>query len=359
MNHQQEQRPADTLETAADPVDLLRVEQLSVDFAQRGWRRPAFRAVDRVSITVSDRETVGLVGESGSGKSTVGRAILGLVRPSEGRIFVQSNDLTGTAAEHRGPAAALLQVVFQDPYSSLNPARTIAQTLAEPLESLHGRRTAVVQAEVDRLLRSVHLPADAGGRYPQSFSGGQRQRIAIARAIAASPRLLICDEATSALDVVTQAQILALLQELQAKLGLGMLFVSHNLPVVAQLSHRIVVLYRGRVMEQGPAADVHRAPLHPYTKALVAAVPVPDPVEQRRRRAERALVTKGGPQAAEPDAAGCPFASRCPTAAPICWSRRPADTAISDRVVACHMMEPASGHPLAVQHAPRAAEGVS
>src|SRR6185369_11786443 len=241
-----------------------------------------------VSLSVAARETVGLVGESGSGKSTIGRAILGLTPVNDGTVAFDGADITHADYRARQRLAADLQVVFQDPYSSLNPTRTIGQTLAETLRVQGKRHTkAEVTERVRWMLERVGLPADAAGRYPAHFSGGQRQRIAIARALMVQPRLVICDEPVSALDLSVQAQVLNLLRELQNEFQLGYLFIAHDLAVVRHLSHRIIVLYRGRIMEEGSAATVYANPLHPYTQTLLEAAPVPDPERQRQRRTAR------------------------------------------------------------------------
>ncbi|MBN1629760.1 MAG: ABC transporter ATP-binding protein [Thermoleophilia bacterium] len=329
---------------------LLEVEELCVEFRARGWHRVPVRAVDGVSFSVSAHETVALVGESGSGKSTIGRAILGLVRPNGGSILLDGRDVTNIPAEDRGAQATELQVVFQDPFGSLNPARTIGRTLTEPLEVRGHLEATVARGEVTRLLNSVGLPADAARCYPYVFSGGQRQRIAIARALAASPRLVICDEATSALDVITRRQILELLITLSRERGIAFLFIAHDIPVVRAIAERVVVLYRGRVMEQGPTAAVVDAPLHPYTKALIAAAPVADPRAQRERvcrRAETFSTTCAA--AAPPPTEGCPFAPRCPRDAEVCWAVRPADVTSDGRTVACHLCDHRSGHPEATK----------
>ncbi|MEN3284452.1 MAG: hypothetical protein V7607_5592 [Solirubrobacteraceae bacterium] len=265
---------------------LLDVTDLTVEYP-RGRRKPPLRALDAVSLAIEPGETVGLVGESGSGKSTLGRAVLGLVPARSGTIRFDGRDITHAAAEERRRLSADLQAVFQDPYSSLNPARTVRQTLAEPL-GVHERLSrAQTRERVEAMLRRVGLPADAAERYPRHFSGGQRQRIAIARALMLSPRLVISDEAVSALDLSIQAQILNLLLTLQEELSLSYLFISHDLAVVRHLSHRVVVLYRGEVVESGPTAQVCDAPTHPYTRGLLASAPVADPAVQRKRRGER------------------------------------------------------------------------
>jgi len=273
--------------------------------------------------------------------------MLGLLTPAAGTILLDGRDMSEMSARER---ACAMQVVFQDPFGSLNPSRTIGKTLAEPLEV-----TGCVHEEADAVIRDlltkVSLPADAADRYPHSFSGGQRQRIALARALVPSPQLVICDEALSALDVVTQAGMLALLRQLQQDTGVALLFISHDLAVVSQLSHRAVVLYRGQVMEQGPVRAVHTSPLHPYTQALLAAVPVPDPSEQRARRERRhRLVSTSTANAAAPADGGCPFAPRCPHAGPVCDSSVPRECDCDGRLVACHLFDPESGHLEAPAH---------
>lgn len=336
MRTAQEPRPDD---------QLLTVSNLGVTYRRPGRRAPEVRAVDGVSFALGEGETLGVVGESGSGKSTIGRALLGLAPVSQGKMVLAGHDITHSRAGERKHIATDLQAVFQDPYGSLNPARTVGKTLAEPLEAA-GAKTAL--AHVRALLGKVRLPEDAAARYPHAFSGGQRQRIAIARALAINPRLIVCDEAISALDVVTQAQVLNLLRELQGETGVAFLFIAHNLPVVSYFSDRILVLYRGRIMESGPASAIHELPAHPYTQALRAAVPVPNVSEQRKRRGQRRetiRVTTAQAKSAPP--LGCPFSPRCPYAAEICWAARPADCDFGSRRVACHVFDPASGHPYA------------
>ncbi|MEU1753377.1 ATP-binding cassette domain-containing protein [Micromonospora matsumotoense] len=257
---------------------LLAVHDLVVDL---GRRRSATRAVDRVSLTVAAGETVGLVGESGSGKSTIARAILGLTPVTGGRIAIDGVDVTRAGRRQRRALSGDVQLVFQDPFSSLNPARRIGDSLVEPLLNRRGLDPARRRALVTGALGRVGLPAEAVHRYPGQFSGGQRQRIALARALVGSPRLLVTDEPVSALDLSVRAQIINLLADLQAELGFGHLFIAHDLAVVRHLSHRMVVLHRGRVVESGDAETVYRRPAHPYTRALLAAVPVPDPGRAR------------------------------------------------------------------------------
>jgi len=252
-------------------TELLEVRDLTVSFGRS-------TAVDRVSLTLRDGDTLGLVGESGSGKSTLGHAVLGLVRPSSGAIRFRGEDITQRTERRRRALSRQLQIVFQDPYSSLNPSRTIGSTLAEPLR-VHARSASRADsvARVAAALEDVGLPRSAANRYPAQFSGGQRQRIAIARALIVEPRLVICDEPTSALDLSVQAQILNLLLALQERHDLSYLFISHDIDVVRHMAHRIAVLRQGQIVEEGPAADVADRPEHPYTRSLLAAVPVPDP----------------------------------------------------------------------------------
>jgi peptide/nickel transport system ATP-binding protein len=325
---------------------LLAVEDLVVDFRQRGWRKTPVRAVDGVSFTIGAGETVGLVGESGSGKSTIGRAVLGLLEPTGGRIAFDGVDVTNRTAKQRRELARSMSAVFQDPYSSLNPSLTVGSSILEPVQ-VQGRLDAESErARVRELLEAVRLRPGVAGRYPHSFSGGQRQRIAIARALSTGPRLVICDEAVSALDAITRGQIMNLLVELQEQTQVGLLFIAHDLPIVAHHASRIIVLYRGRIMEEGATEGVIDHPLHPYTRALLAAVPVVDPKQQTARRAARAAtVSTSTANAAQPPAAGCVFAPRCPHAAQVCWERRPVDARVAGRAVECHLYDPASGHP--------------
>ncbi|QXV99932.1 MULTISPECIES: ABC transporter ATP-binding protein [Rhodococcus] len=325
---------------------LLELSDLEVTYRIPGRKTKPLRAVDGVSLTVNAGETVGLVGESGSGKSTIGRAVLGLTPASGGEIRFDGADITHASGRTRRSLAEDLQVIFQNPFSSLNPSHPVGKTLAEPLLTQPGMTKVQAEAKVTELLRAVGLPADAAERYPDKFSGGQRQRIAIARALAISPKLVVCDEAVSALDVSTQAQVINLLDELQNKLGVAYLFIAHDIAVVRHISDRVVVLYRGQVMESGPAERVCDRPLHPYTKALVAAAPVANPVLQRQRRELRrksvSATTAGASHASE---TGCPFAVRCPHSAPVCLSTRPARTVCEGVEVACHLYDSASTHP--------------
>ncbi len=327
---------------------LLKIEGLVVNF---GTKRKPFHAVDVVDLEIAEGETVGLVGESGSGKSTIGRAVLGLNPVSQGKITFNGSDISHVHAKDRKDVAEHLQVVFQDPYSSLNPSLTVGEILSEPLMAKKAMSKEEARARIQELLGRVGLPADAIDRYPSRFSGGQRQRIAIARALALSPKLVIGDEPVSALDLSTQAQVLNLLAELRGKSGLAYLFIAHDLAVVKHLSQRIVVLYRGRIMEEGKASEVYNNPKHPYTKALLAAAPVPDVDEQRERRAKRATTTSAPSSAIlHLPGDGCPFAGRCPWVQEVCKTKRPAldvVTTSADGIpqkAACHAFDATSGH---------------
>ncbi len=314
-------------------VPLLQVNRLEVQF-KAGRNKPPVRAVDGVSLSVAQNETVGVVGESGSGKTTLGRAVLGLVPVADGSIHFDGEDITHADQRRRRALSAQLQVVFQDPFGSLNPTRTVGQTLAETLRVQRALPSAELDRAVATMLERVGLSADAARRYPSNFSGGQRQRIAIARALIVEPRLVICDEPASALDLSVQAQVLNLLRELQRDFQLSYLFIAHDLDVVRYLSDRIVVLYRGQVMEDGDAGTVYRRPVHPYTRALLDAAPVPDPELQRRRRQARLARSISD---AAPNPGGCSFAGRCPHAVDLCRERTPElEVTPAGTQVACH-----------------------
>jgi len=261
---------------------LLEVQDLVVEY---GRGRKAFRALHGVSIDVAPGECMGLVGESGSGKSTLGKAILGLAPVTGGSIRFDGKDITALGRSERRALADDVQVVFQDPYGSLNPAMTIGDILSEPLLT-SGLGGAAAEGRVREMLDRVRLPETAMDRYPSEFSGGQRQRIAIARALVRRPRLIVCDEPVSALDLTTQATILDLFIELQRDTGVSYLFVSHDLGVVRRVCHRVAVMYRGEIVETGAGEQITRAPRHPYAERLRLASPVADPVKQRTRRAE-------------------------------------------------------------------------
>jgi peptide/nickel transport system ATP-binding protein len=270
---------------------LLQVRDLSVSYSRRGR---VHRALDGVNLDVKPAETVGVVGESGAGKTTLGRAVLGLAPVTAGTIRFGGQDITRLGHRERVAVAARLQVVFQDPNSSFNPARTVGSSLAEPLLGQR-RPRGEVAGRITEMLERVGLPGDAVDRYPRQFSGGQRQRIAIARALIVSPDLVVCDEALSALDLSVQAQIINLLLGLRRDLGVAYLFIGHDLAVMRHLAGRVVVLRKGQVVEQGTAAQICEQPADPYTKALMAAAPVPDPRQERSRLTARAAELEGRP----------------------------------------------------------------
>ncbi len=314
---------------------LLDVAGLAKHFTQtKGFPRPittTVRAVDGVSFQVAPGEAFGLVGESGCGKSTAARALLRLVEPDAGTVHFAGADMRAA----RGAALVALRrrmgIVFQDPYSSLNPRRRVGRTLAEPLE-VHGlARGAAAREAAGALLEEVGLPAAAGSRYPHEFSGGQRQRIGIARALALEPELIVADEPVSALDVSVQAQVLVLLRALQERRGLAFVFVSHDLAVVRWFCSRVAVMYLGRIVEQGPVSQVFSRPRHPYTQVLRDASPVPDPA----RRGVMPRVVGEIPSAANPPP-GCHFHPRCPRATEVCRVEYPGWTDPDGRGFACH-----------------------
>ena len=307
---------------------LLEVDGLSVSFT--GLRGPV-RVIEEVGFSIAEVEILGVVGESGCGKTTLGRLILRLLTPSEGRIIFAGRDITFAGEGELRPLRRLLQVVFQAPYSSLNPRLRVRDIIAEPLEN-SGTPRRRVHERVAEVMAIVGLPAETMTRYPHAFSGGQRQKIGIARALAVAPRLIVCDEAVSALDVSIQAQILNLLQDIQAQLGLTLVFISHNLGVVRHISHRIAVMYLGRIVELAPEGALFASPLHPYTHALISAVPEPDPDAADTRVALVGEI----PSPLDPPP-GCVFQTRCPIARETCRSVPPElRETLPGRLVRCH-----------------------
>jgi ABC-type glutathione transport system ATPase component len=269
---------------------LLVADDVVVEYPGRGFRKPPFKALKGVSLQIGAGETLGLVGESGSGKTTIGRAILGLAPVTGGTIRYDGRVISNIDKAQRRALSDHIQVVFQDPYTSLNPAMTVNDILTEPL-LVAGISRRDADRRVQDLLDQVHLPADAGQRLPREFSGGQRQRIAIARALSRDPKVIVCDEPVSALDLSNQGRVLDLFIEIQDRTSVAYLFITHDLSVVRHISHRVAVMYRGEIIETGPAAGVTTAPEHPYTQRLLLAAPVPDPTRQRERReARRRLV---------------------------------------------------------------------
>ena len=320
---------------------LLRVDGLKVHFpVHRGVlfkkQVATVKAVDGVSFTLARGETLGLVGESGCGKSTTGLAVLRMQAASAGRIEFEGQDITEHSKAQMRPLRRRMQMVYQDPYGSLNPRMKVSRIIGEPLV-VHGlaKDPAEYQERIAQLMRTVGLLPDMAERYPHEFSGGQRQRIGIARALALEPSLLICDEPVSALDVSIQAQVVNVFVELQQRLGLAYLFIAHDLAVVRHVSERIAVMYLGRIVEVARRADIYKAPLHPYTQALLAAVPVADPAVEAKR--QRAIVMGEVPSAMNPPP-GCRFHTRCPQAMERCKSEDPALLDLgAGRAVACHL----------------------
>ena len=313
-------------------MNTLEITGLKVHFPGRGGA--PVRAVDGVSLSIAAGETLGLVGESGCGKSTVSNATVGLLSPTEGSVKVLGTELAGASRETLRAIRAKAQMVFQDPVTSLNPRMTVGEAVGEPLLVRGLARGAALRDQVGALLEEVGLRADHASRYPHQFSGGQRQRIVIARALALRPALLVCDEPVSALDVSVRAQIINLLVELQARHGMSTLFVSHDLAVVRHVCDRVAVMYLGRIVELAPRDALYTTPRHPYTKALLAAVPEPDPVTQRAK--PRVPLEGEIPSPANPPP-GCRFHTRCPIAVDRCRSEEPAWRAVGAASVACHL----------------------
>jgi oligopeptide transport system ATP-binding protein len=318
---------------------LLEVQNLTVRFpvTQGVFQRPRefVHAVNDISFTLAPAETLGLVGESGCGKSTLGRAVMRLVEPTAGTIRFENQDLTRARGQHLRSYRRRLQMIFQDPSGSLNPRMTVRQILEEALD-IHGLATKRDERarRLEEMLRSVGLDSAILARYPHEFSGGQRQRIGIARALAVQPRLIVCDEPVSALDVSVQAQILNLLVDLQVEHRLAYLFVAHDLAVVEHVSHRVAVMYLGEFMEVAPARLLSQSPLHPYTQALVSAIPVLDPVVGHKRL----LLAGEVPSPIHPPP-GCPFHPRCPLAQARCRQEKPLLREISpNHLVRCHLV---------------------
>ena len=302
---------------------LIRIENIVKQFPIHGGifskQIGAVKAVQGVSFELKKGETLGLVGESGCGKSTLGRCIIRLIEPSSGRLFFKDKDITNIDGEELRELRKKMQIIFQDPYASLNPRMTIGAILEEPL-IIHNLYKTVQerQARVRELIDLVGLRPEHLARYPHEFSGGQRQRVGIARALAVNPELIICDEPVSALDVSIQAQVINLLMELQQKLGLTYIFIAHDLKVVEHVSHRVAVMYLGQIVEIADADELYKNPQHPYTKALLSAIPVPDP----KPRAERIILKGDVPSPMNPPS-GCHFHPRCPVADENCSRQAP------------------------------------
>lgn len=315
---------------------LLEVKNLSKHFVveRSFWGKPTkiLKAVNNVSLNIDEGETLGLVGESGCGKSTAGRTIMGLYKPTSGEVIFNGENISKQNKMHKD-----IQMIFQDPYASLNPRMTVADIIGEPLE-IHHLYSSLNEKNrrIHELLSLVGLSREQANRFPHEFSGGQRQRIGIARALACEPKLIICDEPISALDVSIQAQVINLLEELQQYLGLTYLFIAHDLAMVRYISQKVAVMYLGRIVEMATTEDLYENPLHPYTKALLSAIPIPDPkIEKTKQR----IQLKGElPNPLNPPT-GCPFNTRCPYAKDICKKENPELKNINGRYIACHLFE--------------------
>ncbi|MBS0643435.1 MAG: oligopeptide/dipeptide ABC transporter ATP-binding protein [Acetobacteraceae bacterium] len=300
------------------------------------------RAVDGVDLSVEAGETLGLVGESGCGKSTLGRLLIRLMPSTAGDILFDGRNITALGAKALRPVRRSMQIVFQDPFGALNPRMSVEDIIMEPL-LIHGTRAAAARSAVGEMLDKVGLPRAAAERFPHEFSGGQRQRIGIARALVLHPKFVVCDEPVSALDVSVQAQIVNLLTDLQAELGLTYLFIAHDLGVVKHISTRVAVMYLGKVVEIAEKRDLYARPLHPYTQALLKSVPITHP-SQRKRGAERKPPLSGDIPSAIAPPSGCRFHTRCPHVMPVCSQQEPAmRPGGAAHAVACHLIEPTPG----------------
>ncbi|MHB9144567.1 MAG: ABC transporter ATP-binding protein [Symbiobacteriia bacterium] len=301
-----------------------------------GKVRSYLKAVDGVSFDIKQGETLGLVGESGCGKTTVGRTLTRLYTPTSGQILLDGTDIANLGPSAMNPFRRRMQMIFQDPYASLNPRMTVADIISEPMavHGLGGKRSR--QEKVEELLQLVGLNSEHASRFPHEFSGGQRQRIGIARSLAADPEFIVADEPISALDVSIQAQVVNLLEDLQERLGLTYLFIAHDLSMVKHISTRVGVMYLGRLVELTGADELYEHPVHPYTRALMSAIPIPDPdLETEKRR----IILEGDVPSPIDPPSGCPFRTRCPLAVKRCAEERPTFREVSsDHLVACHVV---------------------
>ena len=319
---------------------LLKVDRLVKHFPiTRGIFRKqvgTVKAVDGISFEIKERETLGLVGESGCGKSTAGRVILQLLQATSGKVFFKEQELTAISRTELRKQRPQMQMIFQDPQDSLNPRMTVGSIISEPLLEHQRLHTKQRQERVEYLLKSVGLDPNVTNRYPHEFSGGQRQRIGIARALALSPDFIVCDEPIAALDVSIQAQVINLLEDLQEEFGLTYLFISHDLSMIRHIADRVAVMYLGRIVEIAPSQELYSRPAHPYTKALLSAVPLHDPVLEKKRK--RTILSGDVPSPADPPS-GCHFSTRCPVAEDSCFKIAPEWKEVSSsHKVACHLV---------------------
>ena len=319
---------------------VLKVENLKVHFPVKGGlftKKQVVKAVDGVSFEIYPRETFGLVGESGCGKSTTGRAIVKLYEPTSGTVYYHGEDVTKIKGSHLAEFRRNVQMIFQDPYASLNPRMTVGEIIREPMDIHHIFNTKEEREQrVRELLDIVGLKPDHIRRYPHEFSGGQRQRIGIARTLALNPQFIVCDEPISALDVSIQAQVINLLEHIQKEMGISYLFIAHDLSMVKHISDRIGVMYLGNLVEIGDSDDVYHRPLHPYTQALLSAVPIPDP---RVAREKKRIVLEGELPSPLDTPSGCVFRTRCPNATERCARDKPGMVNVGKRTVACFLYE--------------------
>ena len=319
---------------------VLKVENLKVHFPVKGGlftKKQVVKAVDGVSFEIYPRETFGLVGESGCGKSTTGRAIVKLYEPTSGTVYYHGEDVTKIKGSHLAEFRRNVQMIFQDPYASLNPRMTVGEIIREPMDIHHIFNTKEEREQrVRELLDIVGLKPDHIRRYPHEFSGGQRQRIGIARTLALNPQFIVCDEPISALDVSIQAQVINLLEHIQKEMGISYLFIAHDLSMVKNISDRIGVMYLGNLVEIGESDDVYHRPLHPYTQALLSAVPIPDP---RVAREKKRIVLEGELPSPLDTPSGCVFRTRCPNATERCAREKPGMVNVGKRTVACFLYE--------------------